>query len=211
VAVSPADCRLMVFPTELQARNLWIKGQNFCLSGLFGSWDKTGEMARKFTGCSIAISRLAPQDYHRFHYPVSGVLGARHLIEGEYYTVNPIAIRRNIDVYTSNKRCICPVETKEFGTVICIAVGATMVGSMFFTCPAKQGENCTKTTQQDCCVGQRVRKFYSEHGYFAFGGSTVLMLFEPGRISFDEDLWTNSSNQLETLVRVGSRLGTATR
>lgn len=39
-----------------------------------------------------------------------------------------------------------------------------------------------------------------EHGYFAFGGSTIVMLFEPNRIKLDADLLENASKPLETLV-----------
>ena len=49
--------------------------------------------AAKFDGGALGIFRLAPQDYHRFHVPVDGVLGEPKLIEGQYYTVNPMAIR----------------------------------------------------------------------------------------------------------------------
>ena len=39
---------------------------------------------------------------------------------------------------------------------------------------------------------------------FAFGGSTTLVLFQPGAITFDADLLKNSNMQLETLVKVGT-------
>jgi len=164
-------------------------------------------MAKRFDLGSLVIARLAPQDYHRFHAPVSGTLEKRFPIGGDYNTVNPIAIRRNVDVYTANKRCICPIQTKEFGLVLLIAIGATMVGSINFT------NTCTCGTTPPCSdgrcqVGKTVNKF-DDFGYFAFGGSTTLVLFEPGAILFDPDLLANSDNQLETLVKVGSRLGIA--
>ena len=71
------------------------------------------------------------------------------------------------------------------------------------------------TGGQQCCVdgrcreGQRVNKF-DECGYFAFGGSTTLVLFQPDAIRFDSDLQTNSDNQLETLVKVGTGIGRST-
>jgi len=206
VAISPADARMMVFRTTDSAKELWIKGENFSLSHLFGQWDTDGKQIAKFVGGSLVIARLAPQDYHRWHFPVSGTLRERFLISGDYNTVNPIAIRRNVDVYTTNKRCICPIETKEFGTVILIAVAATLVGSINFDHCACQHRPCE---DGKCCVGKQVKKF-DPHGYFAFGGSTTLVLFQPGSILFDGDLLSNSDNQLETLVKVGSRLGVAT-
>ena len=46
-----------------------------------------------------------------------------------------------------------------------------------------------------------------EHGYFAFGGSTILLLFQNGRISFDQDLLDNSEKCIETIIQVGSSIG----
>jgi len=169
-----------------------VKGEKFSVSNVFGGWDPAGEKAAAFTGGSMVISRLAPQDYHRWHWPVSGVVGRRFPIAGDYNTVNPIAIRRKVDVYTTNKRCICPIETKEFGTVVLVAVGAAMVGSILFD------------DEKD--EGKAVRKF-DPHGYFAFGGSTVLVFFKPGVIAFDKDLMDNSTKKLETIIKVGDRIG----
>src|SRR5205085_2854024 len=111
IAVSPADCRMMVFRSIEESTRLWIKGRNFSLGNLFGKWDTDGKMVSKFNGGSLVIARLAPQDYHRFHTPVTGTVGKRFLIQGEYNTVSPIAVRQDVDVYTDNKRCICPYET----------------------------------------------------------------------------------------------------
>ena len=71
-----------------------------------------------------ADASLAPQDYHRFHSPVKGTIGKMTLIDGEYYTVNPQAIRTGLDVYGENIRKIVPVESEEFGTVMTVWVGA---------------------------------------------------------------------------------------
>jgi phosphatidylserine decarboxylase len=91
------------------------------------------------------------------------VLGPHVPIDGDLYTVNPIAVNKNVNVFTMNKRVVCPLESPEFGTVGMIAVGATMVGSINFL--RHEGDKVKKGDQ---------------HGYFAFGGSTVLVFFEKG-------------------------------
>jgi len=48
-----------------------------------------------------------------------------------------------------------------------------------------------------------------EIGYFAFGGSTIICIFQKGTIEFDDDLLENSRKQLETLIRVGDSVGKA--
>jgi len=190
VAVSPADCRLNVFPTVDEATKLWVKGRNFTVKTLI----QDDNLEKAFTGGSMVIARLAPQDYHRFHSPVGGVLGNMKAFEGAYYTVNPIAINETVDVYTENKRVRTVINSPEFGDVIYIAVGATMVGSIVFT--AKEGDKLKKG---------------DEVGYFAFGGSTVLLFFKKGAIEYDEDLVVNSSKPIETLVKMGAALGKSTK
>jgi phosphatidylserine decarboxylase len=124
---------------------------------------------------------------------VSGKLVRRHPIDGALYTVNPIAIRRNKpDVYTENKREVLLVQTQMFGLVAMVAVGATVVGSINIVLPDGSFQ------PKGVC-----------HGYFAFGGSTVLVLFQPGAIQFDKDLLGYSRTPLETYVRVGERIGIA--
>lgn len=190
IVTSAADSRSTYFPTISKATEIWIKGREFSISRLFG--DAYPQYVDRFLNGSLCIFRLAPQDYHRFHMPVSGVLGKPTTIEGEYYTVNPMAIRSSLDVYGENVRVLVPVESDEFGLVMMVCVGAMMVGSTVIT--AKEGDHLQRA---------------DELGYFQFGGSTVVVLFEPGRIKFDEDLVSNSNEALETLVSVGMSIGHA--
>jgi phosphatidylserine decarboxylase len=84
--VSAADCRFMAFESTSEATKLWIKGREFSVARLLGEEFK-GE-AERYNGGALAIFRLAPQDYHRFHSPVDGTIGRMSYISGEYYTVN---------------------------------------------------------------------------------------------------------------------------
>lgn len=81
----------MVFSKVQEATKIWIKGKEFSIKRLFGN--AYPDEVEKFVGGSLGIFRLAPQDYHRFHVPVDGVLGKPKQIEGAYYTVNPMAVR----------------------------------------------------------------------------------------------------------------------
>lgn len=190
--VSAADCRLMVFETVSEATKLWIKGREFSIARLLG--DAYREEAERYVGGPLAIFRLAPQDYHRFHVPVDGRIGEMRDVKGEYYTVNPQAIRSALDVYGENVRKIVPIDSPQFGRVMVVCVGAMMVGSIKIT--VEEG--------QDVKRGQ-------ELGYFAFGGSTIVVLFERGAVEWDEDLVINGRACLETLVRVGMGIGTCRR
>ncbi|KAJ9064507.1 phosphatidylserine decarboxylase [Entomophthora muscae] len=192
IAVSPADSRVMVFPTISNAQELWIKGEKFSISGLFNNEIHDDEIV-PFEGGSLAIFRLAPQDYHRFHIPVDGVISSPVHVDGQYYTVNPMAIRSSLDVYGENKRCFSFIKSEHHGVVAMVCVGAMMVGSIVLT----------------STPSERVERL-DEHGYFAFGGSTILVLFQKGTIQFDADLLRNSSKKLETLLRVGNSIGVST-
>ncbi|KAG0062623.1 hypothetical protein BGZ89_010521 [Linnemannia elongata] len=134
VAVSVADCRMTCWQTITDATKFWIKGRQFSVGRLVGD----NELAKKYEGGSLAIFRLAPQDYHRYHIPVKGVLSEPNFISGEYYTVNPMAIRSQLDVYGENKRVVSTIQSREFGTVSYVAIGAMMVGSIVLTTKAGQ-------------------------------------------------------------------------
>ena len=150
IVVSPADCRSVVFSSVDSATKIWVKGRDFTVKRLLGS--AYADEAKLFDGGSLGIFRLAPQDYHRFHIPVDGVLDKPKLIKGEYYTVNPMAIRSALDVYGENVRIICPITSPIFGRVMVICVGAMMVGSTIIT--AEEGQEVKRT---------------DELGYFQFG------------------------------------------
>ncbi|KAM1014489.1 phosphatidylserine decarboxylase proenzyme 3-like isoform X1 [Malus sylvestris] len=187
VAVCAADSRLMAFKSVDESLRFWIKGRKFSIHGLLGK----DQCSSGFIDGSLVIFRLAPQDYHRFHFPVSGTIQKIVNIPGCLYTVNPIAVNsKYCNVFTENKRVVSIISTAEFGKVAFVAIGATMVGSVTFS--KKEGDHIKKG---------------EEFGYFSFGGSTVICVFEKDAIEIDEDLLSNSARSLETLVSVGMKLG----
>lgn len=150
IITSPADCRSVAFDHIEEAQTIWVKGREFSVERLLGK--AYPEDAKRYHGGSLGIFRLAPQDYHRFHIPVDGVMDEPKLIEGEYYTVNPMAIRSALDVYGENIRVVVPINSVSHGRVMVICVGAMMVGSTVITRKA----------------GDRVKRA-EELGYFKFG------------------------------------------
>jgi phosphatidylserine decarboxylase len=192
VLSSPADCRLTVFPTVDLAKKYWIKGNGFTLAALLGS-DK---LASQFEGGSIVIARLAPQDYHRWHSPVTGKVNSITDIPGTYYTVNPQAINEagTLDVFCENKRSVMMIQRSGTGSpVAVIAVGAMLVGSIRYN----PGIQVNAEVRRGQCLGA-----------FLYGGSTVIAVFPKAEAALDDDLVRNSTEQVcETLVRVGDRIG----
>lgn len=187
ILFSPADSRCTVFPTIQESKEIWVKGRKFSIKKLANNYNPE---TFNDNNCSIGIFRLAPQDYHRFHSPCNGTIGKPVYVDGEYYTVNPMAVRSELDVFGENIRVIIPIDSPQFGKLLYIPIGAMMVGSILLTCK----ENDVVESGQ-------------ELGYFKFGGSTIIIIIPHNNFMFDSDLVKNSSERIETLVKVGMSIG----
>jgi len=186
VAVFPADGRHLAFPDVALAGGFYVKG------AIFTPPDLLGAAGEKFAGGAMLISRLCPTDYHRFHFPVGGLVGPTTETPGWLYSVSPLALRRNLRYLLENKRQTTLIESPEFGTVAMVEIGATNVGSIL----------------QNGTTGRMVKKG-DEKGLFSFGGSCVVTFFQRGRIVFDADIVAQSEGCIETYARMGDRLGEA--
>ncbi|KAK4893274.1 hypothetical protein LTR27_008397 [Elasticomyces elasticus] len=179
VVTSPADCRLTAFSTVDLATKYWIKGTGFALPKLLAS----DSLAQKMDGGSLVIARLAPQDYHRWHAPISGTVESIVEVPGTYYTVNPQAITQEgtLDVFCENRRSVMVVRRSPTSApAVIIAVGAMLVGSIKYNDGVKVGAEIKR--------GQCLGAFY-------YGGSTVIVVYPKGEIKLDEDLVKNSMEQ----------------
>ncbi|KAJ6493576.1 phosphatidylserine decarboxylase-domain-containing protein [Mycena vitilis] len=204
VICSAADCRLTVYPEVASAREFWIKGDEFTIPKLLENKtleEEHSPRTAELLHASLAIFRLAPADYHRFHSPIDGTIGEIDHIKGQYYTVNPQAVNEpKFDVFTANTRSIMYITHEQTGkTVAFVAIGALLVGSIEWT--KKQGDKIKRG---------------EELGFFKYGGSTVVVAFPQGTIEFDADLVANSEGKngdlhvkgpIETLVKVGNSIG----
>lgn len=183
VAVFPADGRHLGFERASDIAGVFVKGQTFDLTALLGD----AALADRYRNGTLVLSRLCPVDYHRFHFPVAGTPGASRLIPGPLFSVSPIALRRRLSYLWTNKRTVTLLESPDFGTVVLLEIGATCVGSILQT--YQPGNPVQKGT---------------EKGYFAFGGSSTITIFEPGRVRLESDLTAVSSQQTELYSRIGT-------
>ncbi|TNY19499.1 phosphatidylserine decarboxylase-domain-containing protein [Rhodotorula diobovata] len=191
VISSAADCRLTVFEDVDTAKKFWIKGKHFTIPSLL----EDESLASQFENGALAVFRLAPADYHRFHSPVTAKVGATKSIEGTYYTVNPVCVNESsLDVFTQNKRDVTLLSvSRPDGSDVPVAyvqIGAMLVGGI------------ARTVDE----GSEVQRG-DELGYFAYGGSTIIAVFPPGLVKFDADLLKNSEDKIETVVRAGEQIG----
>lgn len=186
IAILPADGRYLVFPHIEEATGFWVKGKKFSLSTLLQDKD----LAARYECGSMVIARLCPVDYHRFHFPCSCIPSPAHPINGPLFSVNPIALKRNIEILSENKRVITELTTEDFGKILYIEIGATYVGTI----------HQTYTPHMHYDKG-------AEKGYFSFGGSCLILLFEPNRILFEQDLIDHSLKKIEVRGFLGQPLG----
>ena len=184
--VFPADGRHLGLPDLSRVDGIFVKGQRFDLTTLVGD----AALAERFRHGAAVMSRLCPVDYHRFHFPAAGVPSEPRLINGPLYSVSPLALRRNVAYLWQNKRVLTRLETRDFGLVLLLEIGATNVGSIV----------------QTFTPGKAVAKG-EEKGCFEFGGSSTIVLFEPGRVKLADDLVANTQQCRELYARVGDRLG----
>ena len=181
--IFPADGRHLGFPRADRIDSVFVKGQSFDLPRLLDD----PALAERFAAGPLVLSRLCPVDYHRYHFPAAGTAGTPARLNGPLFSVSPISLRRRLACLWENKRVITRLESPAAGTILIIEIGATCVGSIHQTFQA----------------GSEVKKG-AEKGYFSFGGSSVITLFEPDRIQLADDLLEWSSQQTELYARVGA-------
>lgn len=178
--ISPCDAKLKVY--KLNKDNVFsIKNSKYTLNELIDD-----DSNINFDNGYALVFRLCVDDYHRYSYIDSGYQNGNNYIKGVLHTIRPIATN-NLNIFTQNERCYTILHTKNFGDVYQIEVGALMVGKII-----NEHENY---------------EFYKgeEKGYFKFGASTIILLID--NISIDKDILNNSANDIETIVKLGEKIG----
>jgi phosphatidylserine decarboxylase len=194
--VSPVDATVGMHGTVNSGTLMQIKGRSYSLSRLL---DDSNE-AQRFEGGPYATFYLSPRDYHRIHSPLSGTVNESALIPGRLLPVFPAALEKIDELFARNERLVTYVDTPEAGRLAVVKVGATLVGRISVAYDPDLYSNQ---------VGQRRRRIrYDSPRPLAKGGdlgafelgSTVVLLGEAGRVSFD---------QLSTgqFTRMGDRIG----
>jgi phosphatidylserine decarboxylase len=178
--VAPAEGRVLAF-AEMPGGQLDVKGCTVDIEELVGGLNG-------FKPGAAFVIRLAPCDYHRFHFPTDCQVADPVGVGRTLHSVHPIALRAGTPAFR-NKRMVSMLSNTKCGRLLQVEVGALTVGSIVQTYdrgPVKKGQ---------------------EKGYFRLGGSTVILLTEPGRVAPDADLLDATARGLETLVKVNTRIG----
>ena len=187
--VFPADGRHFGWQKLGLEEGVFVKGQRWDLGPLVGNWVDQPE---RFEGGTLVLSRLCPTDYHHFHFPVSGTLLDRTWMGRRLYSVSPFALRKNLGYLWENKRCLTRIEAGRLGEVLYIEVGATNVGSI---------------QHHSTGEGEKIERG-EPAGWFEFGGSSLVTLFERNKVTLCDDLVERSREGVELYARMGDRMGT---
>lgn len=217
------DDSVVVFPGDSVTQGVWtISNQNVLVvrdgkpvgqpdfvaikSKKFSSIDELmadSPYRKAFAGGTMTHTFLDVYDYHRFHFPVSGVIKDVRKIEGDtalggYITWEPASksyvLNASIPGWQMiETRALVVVDTKEFGLVAILPIGMSQVSSV-------QLEDNIK-------VGSFVRK-RDPLGCFLFGGSDIVMLFQKG-IHFELTVPKDGDRYIHRLM--GQEYGTLSK
>ena len=180
--VAPCDGLLSVYPIQ-KDMVIPAKQSRYTINDLLGG----DPAAARFEGGTCLVFRLCVNHYHRYCYPDGGRPLRSAFIPGELHTVRPIALEQ-LPVFVRNCREYALLETDNLGTVAQIEVGAMLVGKIA-NHPAPE-----RFERGD------------EKGMFLYGGSTVILLIEPGRIHIPEEAFALSAEEREIPVCMGERI-----
>ncbi len=157
---SPCDGKLQVF--KITKKKFKIKGTDYSLESLL----RNKKLAKRYKNGHIAIFRLSVDNYHRYAYIDDGIKSKNYSIPGFLYSVDPAVIEK-VPVYKENKREFCLLKTKNFGTVLHMEVGATIVGKI-------------SNYHEQFHIKRGMEK-----GMFEFGGSTIVLIFQKNKVKFN--------------------------
>ena len=183
--ISPCDGLLTAYNiTKDLTFNVKNSRYNIC------SLLENSELAESYQNGTCLVFRLTPSHYHRYHYFDNGQKGENIKIHGILHTVQPIAIE-SLPVYVQNSREYCILNTENFGDVVFMEVGAMLVG--------------------------RIVNYHQSHsfkrgdekGKFEFGGSTIILLFQKGKLELNKKIIATSLTGREFPVKAGEKIGKA--
>jgi phosphatidylserine decarboxylase len=195
--LSPADGAISQIGEIDGNRLLQAKGQWFSLSDLLAQDSERGAL---FTGGSFATIYLSPRDYHRVHMPLAGTLSATCYVPGRLFSVNGLTASRVPGLFARNERLICYFDT-EAGPMAMILVGAMIVAGIETVWSGQEAPVPRRPQLRHYAASAPAVSLSrgEEMGRFLLG-STVILLFPRGRVSWRSDLGAGSP------VRLGEAL-----
>lgn len=198
--VSPADAK-MLYGSFTETSNVFVKGKYFDYEELLSSNKRA--WLRAFNRGDFAVFRLTPEKYHYNHTPVAGKVLDYYSISGKYHACNPSAVVSLVTPYSKNKRVVTIIDTDveggtRAGLVAMIEVVALMIGDIVQNYSRKEYENPVSVG-----MGMFLEKGQPK-SLFRPGSSTIVLMFQNGRVRFADDIYANMFNPMaESIYSLG--------
>lgn len=185
--LSPSDSKVLLGSFR-ESSALFIKEKFFRFDELLG--EQKPAWLQAFRDGDFAIFRLTPEKYHYNHTPVAGKVMDIYEIEGVFHSCNPGAVICVPHPYSKNKRVVTVFQTDtEGGTgaglVAMIEVAALMIGDIHQAYSAVRYDHPCPISR-----GMLVRRGQPK-SLFRPGSSSVILIFQQGRVDFSPDLVVN--------------------
>ena len=174
--ISPADCRLTVYPLLTAGLVVPVKGTPYSMADLLGL--QGSRYARAFDGGSLMVCRLCPADYHRYHFPIDGTVVEVRKIPGTNAAggvtvwdadTGRYVLEDTIPGWQMIETRDCVILDTEYGLVAILPIGMSQI--------------CSCNWEESVQVGAEVKRG-DPMGYFLFGGSDIVMVFQR-QVEFD--------------------------
>lgn len=195
-AVSPVDARIDRYGDIRDTTIIQAKGLDYSLRDMVPS-----DTYRTFLWGSFMTLYLSPGDYHRIHSPVTGSVTGFFNIPGTLYTVKDWMVGGLRNLFIKNERLISYIESSA-GTVAVCKIGAALnVGRITLSYSDIRTNRVFRRLKETLFKPEeRVPvRAGDELGAFHLG-STIVLLFQKGMITFD-------SFAPGTKIRMGARIG----
>lgn len=181
--ISPCDAFLSIYSID-DDLSLNIKHSRYTVSSLL----RDRKIAEEFSGGICCVFRLEPHHYHRYLFAVNGRIKLQRRIKGILHCVRPIACQE-YPVHIQNSRQYTLIQNSTLGNVIQMEIGAMLVGKI-----------CNHMKSLTAVKGQ-------EKGYFEYGGSTIVLLFQKNSVNLSKDFMKIMNTEIEVPVNIGQTIG----
>ena len=194
VLVAPADGVLTEHGTIDGDRVYQAKGSVYTLGELLG---ERGAAVAALEGGRYFTIYLAPHNYHRVHAPLAARLIRTRYIPGARFSVSRATAAAIPRLFCRNERVVCWFET-DYGTMVVVLVGATMVGMTRLAFDASVHTNARRREVQRRSYALPVRAG-DPLGHFEFGSTIIVVC--------SRDWGALDPLEVGRTVRMGERIG----
>lgn len=198
--LSPADGAVSQLGEIAGGRIFQAKGRDYTAAELLGHGP---DVAARFEGGQFITIYLSPRDYHRVHMPAAGSLRSSVYVPGDLFSVNQQTAEGVDRLFARNERLACLFDGAD-GSFASVMVGAMIVAGIDTVWPHRFAGHVSAPVREVFSGDAVSLDAGAEMGRF-YLGSTVVLLFQPGRAEWLEGL--KPGDPVRMGQAIGRRLG----